>query len=366
MSTPHLVHVRRSFSLGGAEMRTVRLINTFGEAYRHTIVALDGSFEAAKLITRPEHVRYVHCQATHNPLKSIFLLQDLLRKWRPDLILTYNWGAMDAVAANALFRFAPLIHTEDGFGPEEFRSQLPRRVLWRRLMLRSAYRVVPVSRTLEHIMRDTWRLPERLLQYIPNAVDIDHFTPGPARSGQAPLVIGSVANLTAVKRQSLLIESSAALPEQARLLLAGEGPERVALSELAGSLGVAGRVEFLGRRSDVLSVYRSLDIFALSSITEQMPISVLEAMACGLPILSTDVGDVREMVSPANREWIVPAEKFASALQAMAADPGLRRRLGEENRRHCVERYSHSAMCESYAALYDAAICSGRGSQTRS
>ena len=137
-----------------------------------------------------------------------------------------------------------------------------------------------------------------------------------------------------------------------RLLLAGDGPERARLERTAQACGFGDRVSFLGHQEDVRAVYRRLDIFALSSSTEQMPLSVLEAMASGLPIVSSDVGDVRQMVSPENRAQVCAPADLHTALGDLAADCGLRRKIGMANRSRAVAEYALSGMCNAYAELY--------------
>ena len=139
------------------------------------------------------------------------------------------------------------------------------------------------------------------------------------------------------------------------MLFRSDGPERLALEELARSLGVAPRVHFTGTIADPRVAYHAFDVFTLSSGTEQMPISVLEAMACGRPVASTNVGDVQTMVSEPNRTLVVERERYAEALQRLVGDADLRRRLGAANREHCAAHYPLAKMVETYERLYDAA-----------
>jgi glycosyltransferase involved in cell wall biosynthesis len=325
---------------------------------RHTVVAMDGRFDAAALVEPGVQADYVSCPNTGNPLTMIPRFRKLIAAARPDLLLTYNWGSIDAVAASRLGPAIPVIHTEDGFDVDEQAGQIPRRVWTRRLLLGGVYRVIAPSRQLEQIMTGVWRLPAARVEYLPNGVDTDFFSPVRRQGGEGgPVVVGCVANLTAVKNQSLLVGACAAVARRlpVRLLLAGEGPERPRLEELVGRLGLNDSVEFLGLCGDVRPVYARMDMFVLSSTTEQMPLSVLEAMACGLPIAATAVGDIRTMVSEENREFIVPPEHFSAAFERLAASPSLRRRVGEANRRHCVQVFGLNRMLKRYAELYAAA-----------
>ena len=127
-------------------------------------------------------------------------------------------------------------------------------------------------------------------------------------------VIGTVAALREEKNISRLMHAFAMLPA-GRLVIVGDGPQRPALEALAASLGVAERVCFAGHHLDTAAFYAQFDIFALSSDTEQMPLSVIEAMASGLPVVSTDVGDVRLMVASENIPFVTGLDDAAWPLR---------------------------------------------------
>lgn len=354
---PHCVHVMPSFGPGGAQIRTIDLIHHFGKRYSHTILSLSPDLSAAERIDSSLGVQFKVCPQNRNSLQMIRDLIKHLRQCAPDVVFTYNWGAIDAVVAARVGRVSPVIHTEDGFGDGEAHKQYLRRVWARRWALRFAHRVVSPSRSLTRIMKVDWRLPEKKIAYIPNGIDTDHFAPSFSPRDHGELVIGTVGHLRPEKHQEILIASCAELARRRpiRLLIAGEGPERRNLERFAQSLNVADRVHFLGYQVDVQNVYKKLDIFALTSSTEQMPYAVLEAMACGLPVVSTDVGDVKSMVSPHNAPMVVPAEDIPTILATLADDSTLRSRLGEANRIECVRRFSLQRMLATYAVLYGGA-----------
>src|ERR1035441_2719637 len=324
---PLIAHVTPSFAPGGAQVRAVQLMNHFGPAFRHVVLSLDGDTSAGDRIGPGVNIRYLSCHRSRNPLGMIRRIASLLASERPQLVLTYNWGSIDGVAAAWLAGHLPVIHGEDGFGADEVAYQFRRRVLARRVLLRTAYRVVAPSRTLENVMREVWRLPPQLIDYIPNGIDVASFPEvrrEPRTGGE--IVIGTVGHLRSEKRQDRLIAACAELARtlSVRLIIAGDGPERPRLEEMARVLGVADRVSFLGHQSDISSVYNQLDVFVLSSATEQMPLAVLEAMASGLPVVSTDVGDVRDMVSKDNTPLITKSGDLVAALHKIAVDPSAR------------------------------------------
>jgi glycosyltransferase involved in cell wall biosynthesis len=340
-------------------MRAVQIMNGLGAQFHHTVVALDGDVRAAEGIAGNEvYVDFADCPKTANPLRGIAGLGALMDREKPDLVLTYNWGSIDGVMAARLRRI-PVIHTEDGFGHDEATGQKQRRIWFRRAVLRGVRAVVAPSQTLIGIMQRVWKLPGTLIRYIPNGVDVDKFVPALHRANKNgdTLVVGTIGQLRREKRQDLLLEACASLAatRNVRCVFAGDGPEAEALKQRSHDLGMAGRVEFLGRVKETQHVYPQFDIFALSSSTEQMPMSVIEAMACGLPVVSTDVGDVKGMVSDANRDFVIAWPDYGNALERLASDPELRRRLGADNRARCTKVYSLDRMLMAYEELYHSA-----------
>jgi glycosyltransferase involved in cell wall biosynthesis len=151
--------------------------------------------------------------------------------------------------------------------------------------------------------------------------------------------------------------------KKARLVIVGEGPESERIVAEARTHGVAARVDLPGFRADPASWIGAFDIFALSSDSEQFPISLVEAMAAGLPVVATSVGDVPGMVSADNQPLIVAREDeaaFAAALDTLAERLDLRRAIGRANREKALAEYDEKAMIARYARLYGEAIGSPR------
>jgi glycosyltransferase involved in cell wall biosynthesis len=138
------------------------------------------------------------------------------------------------------------------------------------------------------------------------------------------------------------------------LVIVGEGTERSSLERLTAELGLEKRVLFAGHVSGTERIYGGFDIFALTSDTEQMPYTVLEAMAAGRPIVATDVGDVAHMVARENLPFVVARDDkaVAAALRQFLFDAALRSRVGNANREMALTTYDQSAMFAAYADLY--------------
>jgi glycosyltransferase involved in cell wall biosynthesis len=354
---PLLLHVFSSFAVGGQQMRFAALAGAFGARYRHLVLAMDGDLACAARLAPGLVVRCESVEAAKGAmLANAWRFRRGLRAIAPDLLVTYNWGAIEWAMANVAHRVRH-IHVEDGFGPDERARQLRRRALVRRVVLARSMVAVP-SRTLWRIATEVWRLHPGQVRYVPNGIDLDRFA-GPQVRGAAP-VIGTVAALRPEKNLARLLRAFRMVADgtPARLVIAGDGPERQALERLAGELGLMDRVRFVGRLDDPSALYRSLHVFALSSDTEQMPLSLIEAMASGLPAAATDVGDVAAMLASENRAFVVPPDDaaLARALVALVRDAELRAQVGGANRRKAARDFDQAAMVRSWGALFDGAL----------
>jgi glycosyltransferase involved in cell wall biosynthesis len=140
------------------------------------------------------------------------------------------------------------------------------------------------------------------------------------------------------------------------LIIVGEGPERGRIETETLAWGVEQITLMPGFMADPANWIGQFDIFALSSDSEQFPISLVEAMAAGLPCVSTDVGDVRDMVSEENRFAIGDEAVLTTSLARLLADADLRRSVGEANRQVAAQAYDESVMISRYAELYGEAL----------
>jgi glycosyltransferase involved in cell wall biosynthesis len=357
MAQKHLLHVFPTFAVGGSQMRFAQLARLHGERYRHTVIALDGKTDMAQRLSGlPVTCRQLQFDK-RKPLQTWRLFRADLHATRPDVLLTYNWGAIEWALINRLDGVARHIHIEDGFGPEEASKQLRRRIWARRLALSGKNTTVVLpSRNLERIARNIWALAPDRVRFISNGIDCPRFAV-PVRSGSdGRTVIGTVASLRREKNIARLIQAFAKTASErasgaVELLIVGDGAEREGLQQLAHTLNIAGQVRFAGQSNRPEDWYPRMDIFALSSDTEQMPLSVLEAMAAGLPVVATAVGDVAQMVSAENRDYVVPAQDFAAVLARLIDDGAAQRSIGLANEKQARENFDENVMAANYAAL---------------
>ena len=371
MSPPvRILHCHSTFSLGGKEARAVRLMNAFGAAARHTILsAMPDQLGARAAIDKdvwaefPPEGRVPALHGRPGPRRYLALARYMQNF---DLVLSYNWGSMDAVMAHRLLArvmpLPPLIHHEDGFNADEAEGLNWKRNAFRRAALPTASAVIVPSHRLERTAREAWgqRLP---VQRISNGIAVARYAhpvagsiPGfEQRKGE--VVIGTIAGLRAVKALPALVRAFATLPGHTRLVIVGEGPERGVILGEAERLGVADRLTMPGFLSEPHRYVGLFDIMALSSLSEQQPIAVMEAMAAGLPVVATAVGDIAEMVSSANR-FAISSEtlRYREAMERLVADALLRRQIGTANREKALADFDEVAMVGAYATLYGGAL----------
>jgi glycosyltransferase involved in cell wall biosynthesis len=343
-------------------------------------------------------------------LANVKALQALLAAERPDLVLTYNWGAIEAAWAARRLRL-PLVHHEDGFLPDEAQRRHARRSWLRWWVLKGTPVVVP-SAVLQRIAVGEWGLRARDVNHLVNGVDLARFVPraagglaaasgpgaaaaagSPAKSATAsaaarpaassaaaspaaaspaaaspaaspaaarpaaarPLVVGTVGGLRPEKDHATLLAAFAQCPDTTRLQIVGGGPLDAPLRSQAHALGITDRVQFVGPVADTAPCYAQFDVFVLSSRTEQLPLVLLEAMACGLPVVATDVGDVRATLPYDAGPCIAPpadADALASSLRLLLGNQGLRASLGQKNRQVVAERFAAGACLQRFVDLY--------------
>ena len=372
MAAVRILHLHSNFDFGDQELRTVRLINHFGAQAEHSILSVSDAYGAADALDRRIKVQFPKDDA---PALGGFpgmgryrRLASYMKKFH--LVLSYNWGAIDGVMAHTLFTrsmsLPPLIHHEDGFEQDEIERLNMRRNWFRTIALQRSNAIVVPSKALEQIARNAWHQPLEKICRFPNGVDTEHFNRRPQRGSfpgfqqrDGEIVVGTIAALRPVKNLLRLVRAVAAAGPHIRLAIVGDGPDRDNILAEAQRLGISDRVMMPGALRDSARYIRLFDIFALSSDSEQYPVSLIEAMTSALPIVSTDVGDVRNIVARENALFVAARTDepgLANAIRDLASDAGLREKLGAANRLMACSQYDEATMFARYRQLYGSAM----------
>lgn len=224
--------------------------------------------------------------------------------------------------------------------------------------------------TMRAMLVDECGFPAKEVVNIPTGIDFDLFRPARSRGevrselgiGDEEFLILVVGVLRGVKRHDVAIEGFARFLKaggKGRLILAGDGPMRSNMEDLVRSLGIEAQAQLLGHRSDVPDLMGAADTLLLTSRSEAQSQALTQGIGLGLPAVATAVGGVPEVVMHERTGLLVPAgnpDAVASALIRLAADPDLRRRLGNAGREHANRRYSLAAMLDATEAAYRAVL----------
>jgi len=290
-----------------------------------------------------------------------FRLSAFLKRQGADVVHTHNPHALIYGAPAGRMSGAITVHTRHGMNPD-----LPRRVWLRQKVAALLDAYVAVTPKLAQVAREANECDSSRLHVIPNGIDLERFRPDPrARQevrqslGIPPTawVVGTVGRLAPEKDQTLLVRAMAPLLDERRqLVVVGDGPEREAV---AASMKGTWRPEFchlVGARADVERCLAAFDAFALSSKTEGLPLSLLEAMATGVPVISTSVGGIPDLIVHGVSGALVPAgdqEALFRQLLSLVSYPTAALQWGIAGHELVKRSYSLASMAERYRDLYE-------------
>jgi glycosyltransferase involved in cell wall biosynthesis len=290
-------------------------------------------------------------------------LRRLVKEQRFDLVHAHIYASAAASALATLGIAVPLVVTEHTEGAwQGQRAHLVSHLIYRR-----ACRIIAVSSPIRRRLIERDGVPPEKISFIPNAV-IPASNTYPDASGALPEewqegpLVGTVARLQPEKGIANLLQAAArtsAFCPLARFLVVGDGPLREELNCLADRLGLRDRVRFLGHRADARGLIGLLDVLVVPSVSEGTPLTVLEAMAGGVPIVASAVGGIPDQVRHDREGLLVPPNDTAAlgdALLELLQDPARARRLGEAGRRRANSKFAHAAMVRKIEAVYEAAL----------
>jgi sugar transferase (PEP-CTERM/EpsH1 system associated) len=370
--SPLIIHVLHHLVIGGMENGLVNLINHLPHSlWRHRVLCIEDFSEFRDRVRRDD----VEVVALRRSQIGTWALRrrlfDECRRHRPAIVHARGLSGLDALPSAWLANVPVILHSEHGWNVDDLEGGKRRPALLRRLHSVFVDRHIVVSRHLGRYLADRVGIDTARVEHICNGVDVSRFVPrGDAVRASAPegfwnetsFVVGTVGRLQSVKDQATLLAAAARLLElrpeldrRLRIVLVGAGPMEAELRARAAALGIDSRTWFAGALSDVPGVLASFDVFVLSSLMEGISNTLLEAMACGLPIVATAVGGNLELVRDTDTGLLVApgdVDALARQLVRVATEPGLGSMLGGRARAAALSEFSLEAMVRRYGDLY--------------
>ncbi len=364
-----IMHVLSSFTTGGAEMNTTRLVASLSErGFEQIVVSLTPEIHAnvESLLVVP----FLHPDRPRRLVGSVAYLTGIARAFSPDLIHGRAYRSWPECSAVKLFarRRPKLIQSFHGATSLDIER-------WRRKIMAFGMRdltdaFITVSHDLARRVVDQWRLSSDRVEVITNGVDLNRFKPAADNRAMREVlgipsdafVIGSVGSLREVKNPGFLIRAFAEFSRHERngfLLIVGDGPLRSELEALGRALGVAQRILFRGRQANVRDHIVAMDLFVQPSFKEGSPTAVLEALACGVPVIAARSSGCVELQERTGVPLLVDGHDDASLARQLVrlhADAGRCAALGQQGRQVVAESFSFEKMINAYERVYRAVI----------
>lgn len=344
--------------VGGAQMHVLQILRELGTEFEFLLVTGAPDFLTRRAEALGVEIRIVpHLTRPIRPIddvRAIAAIYRLVREWRPDLVHAHSFkagivGRLAALAAGTPCLFtahgwsftkgAPFLQQVIGLGIES-------------ILCRLCVGVVTISR-YDYELAEKWRVGSTSRRHLVlNAADQ---TPGSAIPDNQSGKLLSIGRLTPVKNHILLIRALALLPVEVTLTIIGEGPERSALNAMVAELGLEERVALVGEVTETAPYLAAATVFVLGSDFEGLPLSILEAMSAGLPVVATDVGGVSEAVIDHETGYLVPrrdVRALVGRLRQLHNEPTLRVTMGRRGRERFDSRFTVSRFRQEMRAVY--------------
>ena len=366
-----VLHYTDASVFGGAEQMIVTLLANIDRGRWDPVLVHHGDSGLAELLERARLARIPTLQIGREQTGRD--IGHLIRQTRPAIFhahLRWPLACEEGLIAAARARTPGVVATQQLFVPPASRRGLLRH----KLVSLAVDRYIAVSHHMGASLRDACFWGERKVRVVHNGTDLGAFREDargntqmnlPLPLGDGRPVVLTVARLVPQKGVQCLLEAAARLPD-VLFLVAGEGPDRAALEQKAIGDGVGQRVVFLGHRRDVPQLLARCDVFVLPSLYEGLPVSVIEAMAAGKPVIATRVGGIEEAVKDRITGLLVPpadGTALAEALQCLLADRRLAQALGAQARVRADLEFSAEIVASRTTHIYESLVKNVPGSR---
>ncbi len=353
-----VLHILQSLGYGGMENRIGRLARGLDpQAFRVDVLTLRPGAPGSEAMAEGLRHTYFPIASGLHPM-AIWKLARHIRRGGYRIVHTHNWSSMFYGVLAGLLAFRPLIiHGEHGLNRADL-AGIPWKRLWaQRILARLCHALVPVNSVIAAHMREHWKLPAERLDVINNGVDLERFRVATPPAG---FVLGMVGRLDDVKDIGTALGAMALLRARPanrdiKLVLVGDGRLAATLKAEAEKMGVAGAVEFAGGHKDVENWYPRFHVYMNTSVYEGMSNTLLEGMACGLPLIVSRVpGNASWLTEKENALFFEPrdAQGLADRIRELREHAELRAAMGKRNRERVERDFDNKRFLEIYAGFY--------------
>lgn len=363
-----ILHVLHSLHVGGLENGVINLINhTDNKRFEHIICCIASSGPMAERLSKPVEI-YSMGKGNGSDYLLPFRLARIMKKLKPDIVHTRNWSTIDGVIAAKLAGIKLVIHGEHGReASDPIGANIIRKKV-RKGLSPWISEFVTVSSELRNWLIHDVGIPEKKVIQIINGVDTEKFKPSEnkrmskSKLGIAPdsFIIGTVGRLDPVKDHETLFKAFSCFSKKNKnkevmLMVVGTGSQEEKLRALSEKLNIQDKVIFSGDREDVYPLYQCMDVYVLSSIAEGISNTILEAMACGLPIIATKVGGTPELVDDGKTGFLIAPRQYDDLSQKLSFyfnNPSFVEQYGFNGRLRAEDKFSLLHMVQKYEEIY--------------
>jgi glycosyltransferase involved in cell wall biosynthesis len=350
--------------VGGAQTYVASLLPALAGPFEVVVAAHgQGPLAAAAHAAGARFIELEHVRRALSPWRDplgLLELATIVRRERPHIVHVNSAKAAALGRAAAWLTRVPIrIYTVHGWSYTAHSGLSSALYLWAERILRPLTTVtICVAESERRAGLEARTCDQATTVVIHNGVDLAR--PTASGTGAEPCRLVTVGRLQAPKDVLTLVRALAELPQRAyEGVIVGDGPDRPALESEIRRLDLEPVVQLAGERTDVPELLAAADVFVLSSRSEGLPLSILEAMAAGLPVVATNVGGVPELVVEGETGFLVPPgdpQALAVALERLLGDSALRRRLGAAGRRRAEERFDLVSTRQAHLDLYSALL----------
>jgi len=364
---PTICHVIHALGVGGAEVLVDQMLRLLSDEFRCVVAVLDDIGEIGERLKQDGFtVEHLHRQPGIDRGCAKRLREFADRKGAKILHAHQYTPFFQSMLSRGLYGRRPVVFTEHGRHFPDLPSR--RRAVVNRLLLRRCDRLIGCGGAVRQALIDNEGLPQSRVEVIYNGADLRKLSQPSAGAREriraefgyaaTDFVAVLVARLHELKDHQTALRAIDAARRQIpglRLLLAGDGNQRSAIEQTIRDRGLAQTVRLAGTREDVADLLAASDVFLMSSISEGIPLTVIEAMAAGRPVISTAVGGLPELVEHGVTGFLAPSRDHASlaaSLIELHCRPDLRKRMADVAAQRAREKFSLDGMLNSYREVY--------------